>query len=118
MRLLAPQGEYCIPGIVPIARDLEGQDRIARLMELLPGLRATVLRWGARGSTRFIESVFSATLAGKPLHWHAVARGRLEEGGAGELRMFLDTFPIASRIGRSRRDRQRWRARGLLEESS
>jgi hypothetical protein len=108
--LLGPSGRYLIPGLRAITADSEGRGRAAQLFALLPDLAGEVIRWGARENTIFVESHVRATLGRKLMRWPQVDRLELVDGRIAAIEAFLDTFPLATRIRRSGRQRRELQA--------
>lgn len=65
----------------PMIRTVRGRagwwSEVARLLALLPDLRAEVLDWSGSADRLFVHIRFTATLAGRPLDWSAVDVMRL-----------------------------------------
>jgi SnoaL-like domain len=90
------------------------QRGLAQVLELLPDLRARVLRWAADGDELFIEVELSATLGGRPYAYRAVDRLTLDAGGrVTHRRSFLDPGPLALTIARRPRAWLPWWRSGL-----
>jgi SnoaL-like protein len=104
--LLGPNGHYLVPGLPPIGVDAEGRERATSLFELLPHLQGQLVRWGQRNGSLYVEGQFRATVAGKLLRWPQVDRFDLEAGRINAVSAFLDTFPLVSRLARSREARK------------
>ena len=104
--LLRPAGQYLIPGLAPLRAEADGRKRAAKLLALLPQLQGRLVRWGRRDRSLYIESHFQAMVRGRLLRWPQVDRFHLSDGRIGTISAFLDTFPLASRLGRSRQPRR------------
>ncbi|MFL6089827.1 MAG: nuclear transport factor 2 family protein [Aeromicrobium sp.] len=76
-------------------------EETARLLKLLPDLRADVVHWAGAGDTLFIHIRFEATLGGKPVGWEAVDMLRIAPDGTGVFReSFFDSVPVATQLVR------------------
>jgi ketosteroid isomerase-like protein len=87
-----------------------GDEPFSPLLELLPDLRATILRWGERDGALFVESRYSATVAGQPMEWEGVDRFAMADGRARSARSYFDHGALAGRAARSPREWPRWLA--------
>jgi SnoaL-like protein len=103
--LLSPRGRYLIPGLAPLSAEAEGRKRAAKLLALLPELQGRLVRWGQRDRLLYIESHVQAMVRGRLLRWPRVDRFHLTNGRVGTISAFLDTFPLASRLARSKQGR-------------
>jgi hypothetical protein len=104
--LLGPSGRYLVPGLPAITADSQGRERAEHLFVLVRDLEGEVIRWGTRGSSLFVESHFRATIGRKLMRWPQVDRLQLVDRRIGRIEAFLDTFPLAIALGRSRRRRR------------
>ncbi len=93
-------------------RELVGgdDDPFSPLLELMPDLRARLLRWGEREGALFAESRYSATVAGARMTWEAVDRFAMSEGRAWSARSYFDHGAMAAKAARSPREWPRWLA--------
>jgi hypothetical protein len=79
----------------------EGWQAFAGLLELMPGLSATVHRWGATDDGVLIEFTLSGTTGGGPISWTAIDRFTLNEDGLATERItYFDSVPIALTVAR------------------
>jgi len=79
----------------------EGWQVFANLLELLPGLSATVHRWGATSDGVLIEFTLTGTAGGKPISWDSVDRFTLDADGLATERItYFDSAPIALTVAR------------------
>lgn len=104
--------------VQPMLRDGEGPElwweEAARLLILLPDLRADVLSWSGRGELLYIHIRFTATLGRRPLTWTAVDLLRLSpEGRLLHRESFFDSVPPASTVLRRPRSWWRWWRSGV-----
>lgn len=89
-------------------------EEAARLLKLLPDVRADVLSWAGVGDTVFLHIRFEATLGGKPLSWEAVDLLRIAPDGSGVFReSFFDSVPVATQLVRRPRAWLRWWRSGV-----
>jgi hypothetical protein len=91
--------------VAPMARTVEslaeGKRAFAELFEAMPGMTATVHRWGATADGVLIEFTLSGTAAGKPISWDVVDRFVVgEDGLATERVTYFDSAPVALQIAR------------------
>jgi hypothetical protein len=99
--VLAPEVLLVAP-MNPTTRNFEdGWRGFAEILELLPGLEATVHRWGATEDGVLIEFTLSGTAGGGPISWTAVDRFTLgPDGRATERISYFDSAPIALTVAR------------------
>jgi hypothetical protein len=91
--------------VAPLARTVEslaeGRRAFAELFEAMPGMTATVHRWGATADGVLIEFTLSGSAGGKPISWDVVDRFVVgEDGLATERVTYFDSAPVALRIAR------------------
>ena len=102
----------------PMIRTVRGRagwwSEVARLLALLPDLRAEVLDWSGSEDRLFVHIRFTATLAGRPLVWSAVDVMRLGSAGTIVRRdsYFDPVLPVAA-IARRPRAWGRWWRSGM-----
>lgn len=99
--------------VQPMLKDVVGPERwaseAARLLHVLPDLRADVLHWAGSGDTLFIHLRFTATLGRRPITWDAVDQLRLTPAGTAVFReSFFDSVPVATQLARHPRALARW----------
>jgi ketosteroid isomerase-like protein len=84
--------------VQPLAPDTVGVDAaragFARLLALLPDLRAEVHGSAAGEDHLFIDFTLSATFGGRRVTWPAVDRFRLRDGLAAERVSYFDPWPL------------------------
>ncbi|HUQ00521.1 MAG TPA: nuclear transport factor 2 family protein [Aeromicrobium sp.] len=86
----------------------------ARVLSLMPDLRADVLSWAGVGETLFIHLRLSGTLGGLPLTWEAVDLLRLTPDGTAHFReSFFDPGPVAAQVIRRPTAWLRWWRSGV-----
>lgn len=74
----------------------QGKRAFADLFESIPGLTATVHRWGATEDGVLIEFTLHGTAGGRPISWDAVDRFVLDgDGLATERISYFDSVPVA-----------------------
>ncbi len=91
--------------VAPMARTVEslaeGKQAFAELFEAMPGMTATVHRWGATADGVLIEFTLSGTAGGRPISWDVVDRFVLgKDGLATERVTYFDSAPVALQIAR------------------
>jgi hypothetical protein len=91
--------------VAPMARTVkslaEGRRAFAELFEAMPGMTATVHRWGATADGVLIEFTLSGTAGGGPISWDVVDRFVVgEDGLATERVTYFDSAPVALQIAR------------------
>jgi ketosteroid isomerase-like protein len=74
-----------------------GRDAFRSALAAAPDLRAEIARWRGSGDTLFIEMVFHASLAGKPVSWRGVDRILFVNGEAIERIAFFEDSSIVVR---------------------
>ncbi|HEX3173685.1 MAG TPA: nuclear transport factor 2 family protein [Solirubrobacterales bacterium] len=89
--------------VAPLARTVEtledGRRAFSELFELMPGITATVRRWGATSDGVLIEFTLSGTAGGKPISWDLVDRFVIgEDGLATERITYFDSVPVALQL--------------------
>jgi hypothetical protein len=86
----------------------------ARVLSLIPDLRADVLGWAGAGETLFINLRFTGTLGGRPLSWEAVDLLRVTPEGTAVFReSFFDSAPVAMELIRRPSAWLRWWRSGV-----
>lgn len=86
----------------------------ARVLALIPDLRADVLSWAGTGDTLFINLRFTGTLGGRPLTWDAVDLLRITPDGTAVFRQsFFDSVPVATQLIRRPSAWLRWWRSGV-----
>ena len=93
--LLHPDVRLYAPLTAPTVGLESARDEFRRVFGLFPDLRGEVHRWSASAHVVFIEFTLSATLAGRPLRWHAVDRFLLAGGRGLERVSYFDSAPLA-----------------------
>ena len=89
-------------------------EETARLLKLVPDIRADVLSWAGVGDTIFLHIRFEATLGGKPLTWEAVDLLRIDADGTGVCReSVFDSVPVATQLISRPRAWLRWWRSGV-----
>jgi hypothetical protein len=89
-------------------------EETARLLKLLPDVRADVLTWAGVGETIFLHLRFEATLGGRPLSWEAVDVLRVAPDGTAVFReSFFDSVPVAAELMRRPRAWLPWWRSGV-----
>jgi len=98
---IAPNARLVAP-MNPTTHTLdEGWQTFAGLLELMPGLSATVHRWGATDDGVLIEFTLSGTAGGGPISWDSVDRFTLNDDGLATERItYFDSVPIALTVAR------------------
>jgi hypothetical protein len=104
--------------VQPMLRDGHGRelwwDEAARLVALLPDLRADVLNWSGREDTVYIHVEFRATLGGKPFTWRAVDHIRIAPDGTLLRReSYFDSAPLTLTVLLRPRAWPRWWRSGI-----
>jgi hypothetical protein len=104
--------------VQPMLSDGDGPDfwweEAARLLIVVPDLRADVLSWSGRDEHLFIHIRFTGTLGGRPLTWTAVDLLRLSpEGKLLHRESFFDSVPVAATLLRRPGSWWRWWRSGV-----
>lgn len=104
--------------VQPLLRDVTGaepwREESARLLMLVPDLRADVLAWAGSEEKLFIHLRFHATLDGRPLTWDAIDLLHVEPDGTAVFReSFFDSVPVAAQVIRRPRAWLRWWRSGV-----
>ena len=118
--LFAPEIRLVAP-LLPVTEGITAAEKaFKRLFAVFKGMRGEVhdwaphpdgvfidvVRWGRGDRSLYIESHCQAMVTGRLLRWPQVDRFHLSDGRIGTISAFLDTFPLASRLGRSKQARQ------------
>jgi hypothetical protein len=92
--LAAPGVRLVQPGMRTVHGKEAWREAVRELLELVPDLRAEVLRWGATDDGVLIEFTLRGTLARRPYEWTLVDRIVLEDGLVKERISYFDPLPV------------------------
>jgi ketosteroid isomerase-like protein len=82
------------PGMRTMRGKAAWREAVRDLLELVPDLRAEVLRWGATEDGVLIEFTLRGTLARRPFEWTLVDRIVLDGGLVKERVSYFDPLPV------------------------
>jgi ketosteroid isomerase-like protein len=92
--LAAPDVLLVQPGMRTMRGKAAWREAVRELLELVPDLRAEVLRWGPTEDGVLIEFTVRGTLARRPYEWTLVDRIVLEDGLVKERVSYFDPLPV------------------------
>lgn len=96
--LMLPDTQNLVPPMT-VPADREGVvEHFRQILERLPDLHLSVIRWAPFGDGAMIEWEANATVAGKPLSWRGVDRVCLRDGLSYEGQVYWDTRSLAQRM--------------------